>query len=212
MNPDGQSTSNVANNIKRKLNEEGYDVYSDHGEAGEFIGTIAVSYEEKTEGKLGREEEISQLDIAVVEEKPTMEGNLRKAIALIEIEETTDNPKKLIGDIFTVFMGKSIFLPGKKREKVDVNSWTTLIIIGKEPSRKDQLVAHKDRNIYIQDKAKNAMSALETANAKIGNIIVESISINGGLDEKLDAILEEKLMEKIHEAIRRYISIKNMQQ
>ena len=195
MNPDGQSTSNVANNIKRKLNEEGYDVYSDHGEAGEFIGTIAVSYEEKTEGKLGREEEISQLDIAV------MKRNANEGIALVEIEETTDNPKKLIGDIFAVLMGNSIYLPGKKKRKLDVGDWTTLIIIAEG-------VAHEPRNKDIQNMANCARSVFRTTNLMIGNIVIDSFSADKDLEDKC---LEKVLMDKIYDAIQRDVLSQNRQ-
>ena len=182
MNPNGQLTSNVAKYIKDKLNAEGYDVYSDHGEAGEFIGTIAVSINDT----LRQKEEISQLDIAVVEENPKGEEKLRRAIALIEIEETTDNPKKLIGDIFTLLMGKSIYLPGG--EEVVAGEWTTLIIIAKD-------VDHEHRNKEIQNMANDARFAFGTANLKIGNIIIDSFSV--------DKRLENVLMNNIEKAINR---------
>ena len=151
-----------------------------------MTGTIAVSFEGKTKGKLGKEEEISQTDIAVVEENFRQEGSLRKAIALIEIEETTDNPKKLIGDIFAALMGKSIFLPGG--EEVAVGEWTTLIIIAKE-------VGHKHRNDYIQNMANGAKSAFGSANLKIGDIVIDYFSP--------DKSLEKVLTNNINEAIKR---------
>jgi len=176
MNANGQLTSAVARSITGEMNKKGYDVYYDHDKAGEFVGTIAVTIEEK----LSREKEISQLDIAVVKR------NSNKVIALIEIEETTDNPKTLIGDIFAVLMGNSIYRP--RREKMDVREWTTLIIIGKGSG-------HKDRNEHIQKMANDAKSALGTANSRIGNIVIESVSANEDLDKVL--------MKKIDEAIRR---------
>ena len=93
MSTHGQSTSAVAKSITDEMNKRGIDVYYDHGKKSEFVGTIAVSIEEALKSK----NQISQLDIAVVER----DGDTNKAIALIEIEETTDTPKTLIGDIFT---------------------------------------------------------------------------------------------------------------
>jgi hypothetical protein len=176
MNASGQLTSAVAKSITEELNQKGYDVYYDHEKAGKFMGTIAVSIDDK----LSREKEISQLDIAIVERIPN------KAIALIEIEETTDNPKKLIGDIFAVLMGTSTYLPGGK--PVYVGEWTTLMIIGKGPG-------HVDRNERIRKMANNAKSALGTVNSKIGNFVIKSFSVNDDL--------KKVLMEEIDEAIQK---------
>ena len=186
MNAQGLLTSAVAETIRVKMKKKNYDLYYDHKKDGKLTGTIAVSFEGKTKGKLGKEEEISQTDIAVVEENFRQEGSLRKAIALIEIEETTDNPKKLIGDIFAALMGKSIFLPGG--EEVAVGEWTTLIIIAKE-------VGHKHRNDYIQNMANGAKSAFGSANLKIGDIVIDYFSP--------DKSLEKVLTNNINEAIKR---------
>ena len=172
MNAHGQLTSAAARSITAEMNKKGYDVYFDHDKAGEFVGTTAVSSEEK----LSRENEISQLDIAVVERK------FARAIALIEIEETTDNPKKLIGDIFAVLMGNSIHLP--RRKKVEVGKWTSLIIIGKG-------AGHEVRNEHILKMANNAKSALGTKNSTIGNIVIKSLSANEDMEKILMKIIDK---------------------
>jgi hypothetical protein len=176
MSTHGQGTSAVAQAITPKLNERGYDVYYDHGKKGDFVGKIAISIDEK----LSRENEISQLDIAIIKR------GTNKIIALVEIEETTDNPKKLIGDIYTVLMGRSIHLPGRKI--VELGKKPTLIIIGMG-------TRHDERNKYIVEKANIARSRLGTEISKIGNIVIESVT------EKEH--LEKILMEQIEEAIRR---------
>ena len=191
MNALGPLTSEVAKSIAEKLNPRGYDVYFDHAEAGKFAGTIAISIGEK----LSREDEISQLDIAVVE------SNSRKTIALVEIEETSDNPKKLIGDIFAVLMGNSIYLPGKKKRKLDVGDWTTLIIIAEG-------VAHEPRNKDIQNMANCARSVFRTTNLMIGNIVIDSFSADKDLEDKC---LEKVLMDKIYDAIQRDVLSQNRQ-
>ena len=68
MNAQGLLTSAVAETIRVKMKKKNYDLYYDHKKDGKLTGTIAVSFEGKTKGKLGKEEEISQTDIAVVEE------------------------------------------------------------------------------------------------------------------------------------------------
>jgi hypothetical protein len=176
MSTHGQLTSAAAQSIMGELNRRGYDVYYDHGKKGDFVGKIAVSINKD----LGRVKEISQMDIAVINRKTN------KVIALVEIEETTDNPKKLIGDIFSIIMGNSIHPP--KREKVLVGEWTTLIIIGKGGG-------HDVRNERILKLANKAKSALGTVNSSIGNIVIESFPDSGNL--------EKTLMEQIDAAIQR---------
>jgi hypothetical protein len=185
MNPSGRLTSTVAQSIAGKLKDKGFVVYYDHDTASDFAGTIAVSIARK----LSREKEISQLDIAVVEEISN------QAIALVEIEETTDNPKKLIGDIFATLMGNSNYLPGG--EKVFVGEWTSLIIFGKGEG-------HAVRNRDIQKKVMGAKYALGTVNASMGNIVVKS------LQSKDD--LEKVLMKQINLAIQRYDAFKSLPQ
>ncbi len=177
MSTHGQSTSAVAKSITDELNKRGFDVYYDHGKKSEFVGKIAVSIEKKLSGK----NQISQLDIAVVER------DTYKAIALIEIEETTDTPKTLIGDVFTTLMGNSVHLPGRKIT-ADVGNWTTLIILGKG-------VGQDKRIKQIENIVNNAKSALGTGNSRIGNIVIEFFT---NYEE-----LETVLMKKIDEAIQR---------
>jgi hypothetical protein len=180
MNAHGRLTSETAQAITIEMNKRGFDVYYDHGDpSNPFVGTIPVSTEEELTSK----NQISQLDIVVVER----DINKNKAIALIEIEETTDTPKTLIGDIFTTLMGDSVHLPGR-RNKAKVGNWTTLIIIGKD-------AGHEDRNDRICNLANKAKSALGTGNSKIGNIVIEAFSEN--------KLLKDVLMEKIDKAIQR---------
>ncbi|MGA2505498.1 MAG: hypothetical protein ABSG01_15560 [Anaerolineales bacterium] len=140
------------------------------------MGKIAVSIEEK----LSRENELSQMDIAIIKREP------KKLIALVEIEETTNNPKKLIGDIFAVLMGDFIHLPGGTQ--VVMGDKTTLIILGKGED-------HKIRNERLLKLADRAKSALGTVNSKIVKIVIESIGEKNNL--------EELLMKKVDEAIRK---------
>ncbi len=175
MHAQGPLTTAVAGAITKEMNERGYDVYSDHDQAGKFVGTIAVSIGEK----LSREKEISQLDIAVIKRNSN-----NKVIALVEIEETTDNPKKLIGDIWAVLMGNSTWLPGGG--KMSVGPWTSLIIIGKGEG-------HDYRNRRIQEMANKARSAWGTVNSRIGNVVIRSFAENDDL--------KKVLMRQINRAI-----------
>ena len=180
MNAHGQLTAAAAKSIMDEMNSKGYDVYYDHGDpSNPFVGTIAVSIEKELNSK----NQIGQLDIAVV----GRDVNKNKAIALIEIEETTDTPKTLIGDVFTTLMGNSVHLPGRENT-AKVENWTTLIIIGKG-------AGHEDRNQPICDMANNAKTALGTEISKIGSIVITAFS------EKKP--LKDVLVEQIEKAIQR---------
>jgi hypothetical protein len=179
MSVPGQLTSAVAKSITEEINKRGFDIYYDHGEKGEFVGTIAVSIEKE----LSSEKQISQLDIAVV----GRDTNKDKVIALIEIEETTDTPKTLIGDVFTTLMGNSVHLPGRNKI-AEVGKWTTLIVLGKG-ERHDERIKQINKIVNI------AKLDFGTGNSQIGNIVIESFSHN----EKLEKII----MDHIDEAIRR---------
>ncbi len=178
MNAHGRLTAEAAQAITAEMNKRGFDVYYDHGDpSNPFVGTIPVSTEEELTSK----NQISQLDIAIVE-RDTL-----KAVALIEIEETTDNPKTLIGDIFTTLMGDFVHLPSRKKT-AEIGNWTTLIIIGKD-------AGHKDRNDRICNLANKAKSTLGTENSKLGSIVIKSFSGN--------ETLKDVLMQKVKEAIKR---------
>jgi hypothetical protein len=176
MSAHGQLTSENARSITGELNDLGYDVYYDHGVAAEFVGKIVVTMYEK----LTKKNEISQLDIAVIKRETN------KAIALIEIEETTKNPKTLIGDLLAVLMGNTVYCPGKK--KVDVGEWTSLIVIGRGSS-------HEEKNQHILEMANKVMSALGTSNCRIGKLVIETFM---GKED-----LREVLFKQIEAAIKR---------
>lgn len=176
MSAHGQLTSATAGSITGELNDQSYDVYYDHGQVAEFVGKIVVSLDEE----LTKKKAISQLDIAVVERETN------KAIALIEIEETTNNPKTLIGDLLAMLMGNAAYCPGKK--KVDVDEWTSLIVSGKGSG-------HEEKNRYILDMANLTWSALGTSNCRIGKLVIETFKDK----EALKAVL----LVQIEAAIKR---------
>lgn len=107
MDSHDRSTTKFAKSITNGMNKRGLNVYYDYDKKSKFSGTIAISIEKILRSK----NQIGQLDIAIVKS----DKEINRAIVLIEIEETTDTPKTLIGDIFTTLMGDSIHLPGRKK-------------------------------------------------------------------------------------------------
>ena len=88
MSKHGELTAEIGKSLKL----EGYDVFYDHGEPSPSVGKIVSSIDKAP--AMG--EELSQLDIAIIKK------TTNKAVALIEIEETTDTPKTFLGDIFGI--------------------------------------------------------------------------------------------------------------
>ena len=169
MNKDGRLTSKTAETITLEYSK-GYDVYFDHGEPGPFMGTIVSSIDAVP--RMG--EELSQLDIAVIEKSS------RRAVALIEIEETTDTPKTFLGDIFGILMGNSVSFKGNTGDW-KIGSWTTLIVLGCGEN-------HGPRNERLRELALRAKSALGTGNSHIGDIRIASFSEELSLK---DAVMKE---------------------
>ena len=178
MNSHGQYTVAAAEAITDEMDKRGFDVYYDHGKKSDRVGTIAVSFEKK----LHNDSQISQLDIAIVDRQ----ANNYRIIALIEIEDTTDNPKTLIGDVFTTLMGDSVHLPDRSKT-ANVGAWTTLIILGKSGR-------HPDRLKEISKKVNRTKLDFGTENSKIGNIVIDFFP---SADE-----LKKILLDHINNAIR----------
>ena len=156
--------------IARGLKYDGFDVYYDHDVSSENVGKIVSA----TSEEFGRSDELSQLDIAIVEKES------RNAAVLVEIEETNDRPKNLLGDIFGVLLGNHVSFKGRK---LNVGSFTTLILAG--VSKTD----HSTRNDYIQEKTQNI--SISTANAEIGNILIKSYKNGDELVAQLPSLLDK---------------------
>jgi hypothetical protein len=165
-NSRGKFTAKIA----RGLKYEGFDVYYDHDVPSENVGKIVSA----TSEEFGRSDELSQLDIAIVEKES------KNAAVLVEIEETHDRPKNLLGDIFGVLLGNHVSFKGKK---LNVGSFTTLILAG--VSKTD----HGTRNDHIQEKVQNI--SISTENAEIGNILIKSYKDKDELIAELPSLLDK---------------------
>jgi hypothetical protein len=111
----------MASILSRELNNQPLDVLFDHGQKepgpNDRVGKLASWF--GPEFKL--ESRLSLIDIAVV-----LRGSA-KALALIEIEETTDKPKVVLGDVLAILMGNGIKFQGKR--DLLVGRWTSLIVL-----------------------------------------------------------------------------------
>ena len=172
MSIHGEITAEIGRNLKF----EGYDIFYDHGTFSKNVGKIVSALVKDFE----REDELSQLDIAIVEQ------NSDKVVALIEIEETSDRPKLILGDIFGVLFGEHIFFKGIA---LRVGDFTTLVVAGVSKTN------HKERNQYIQDQIIKVKASLDTLNSKIGKVVIKTYTDEKELGALLPSALRETMMK-----------------
>jgi hypothetical protein len=153
--------------------EKRYDVFYDHDSTKEIVGKIVSWFGDK----YNRESELSQLDIAIIEKGSD------KALALIEIEETSDSPKTFLGNVLGVLLGDRISFRGERN--FSVGKYTTLIVLGKSK------VMHKKRNEHLREQGMKIKSSLSTANSAIGNIVIDTFADEKGLYALLSSVLDD---------------------
>jgi hypothetical protein len=174
----GKLTSEVAIMLSQDLALRGFDVLFDHALRGtvppQNLGKIASWFgpEYKSVTQLGF------LDIAVVSKLS------EKAIALVEIEETTDQPKVLLGDLFATLLGEGVKFQGKR--DLLVGPWTTLVILGRSKLR-----SHRARVDYLLEQARQIKTGLNAPNALIGQIVIDLFKDESDLLDKLRRIIQD---------------------
>jgi hypothetical protein len=179
----GELTVKMALKLSVYWEERGYKVLYDHGpsnESGTIVSTIKKEYH--------REDELSQLDIAIVKQ------GSNQVAALVEIEETTDNPKTFIGDVFGVLLGEYIFF---KRQELHIGVFTTLIVVGVNKTN------HKDRNAYISDQVNRIKTSLGTQNAKIGKVVIKTYIDEMELIAQMPSVPAQSEVEGLDKAFKR---------
>ncbi|MFZ6030094.1 MAG: hypothetical protein ACOYYS_20455 [Chloroflexota bacterium] len=173
MKKHGELTARIAKKLFAELESRGYDVLYDHGATNDGnVGKIVSWFGSKYQ----RGAELSQLDIAIVEK------NSGKIFALIEIEETTDNPKKILSDVLGTLLGEHIRFAGNRELTIDSN--TMLIILGQSKKR------HQERNQYIQAQAMKVKSSSATASSKLKTVFVDSFADEDELAKLLPSVLD----------------------
>ena len=179
-NKHGPLTAEIGQILSKVLQGK-YEVFYDHGDPSKNknVGKIVSAIEKD----FNRGDELSQLDIAIVKKSSN-----NKVSALIEIEETTDNPKTFLGDIFGLLMGNYILF-GKKHDLFLVDEQTNLFVVGINK------VDHKKHNDHIIEQVSHIKSKLSTNNAKTGKITIKTFSDDKNLLEKFPPMLYEALKE-----------------
>lgn len=180
--PNGEITARVADSLQQEFGKKGFHITHDHRlgniDSPDNLGKLRTWFGEKPK----REMLLADLDIAIISTDD-------KVVALIEIEETTDKPKVILGDILAILLGSGITF--KNKHDFQIREWTTLIVMSH-----DQRQSHQARNEFLSNQLNSLKSNLNTPNAKIERIMVDSFA-----DEKQ---LEEKLRQHVTKAIAHY--------
>lgn len=167
----GLLTAKVAREISPFWDERGFYVLYDHDLSNKNVGKIMSRFGES----YGRSTQLSHIDIAIVEK------NSDRVFALIEIEETTNKPKSILGDVFGILMGEHISF-GKERPLL-VNEQTILAIFVKSK------VSREDRNKYLREKVEKVKPELGTKNSVIRKVVIETFSDEKKLSGLLSSVL-----------------------
>ncbi len=180
----GELTAHVAQVLAAYLQPTHYDVLFDHGKTnsdradklGKIASWVGPSY--------GYEAILGQLDLAVV-----MPGADRVA-ALIEIEETTDNPKRLIGDIFATLLGEHLTFQGTR--PLQVGEWTTLLVLaqGTSPS-------HQARLDYLQASVTLLKAHTSVSNFRIGSVLLDTFADEADLGTRLKQHVDSAIVRAV---------------
>ncbi len=180
MKRHGEMTAQMGQLLARSLKPRGYVVHYDHGVTGEDVGTI-VSWFEGKEG-YGRDSELSQLDIVILDERT------KKAVLLIEIEETSDRPKAILGDVFAALLGDGIRFGGYSDIAVDEH--TILLVVAISRFGRDAV------DEYIEEKVNTVKAALETRNSQVAEALIWKFANSEDLGERLPGEVERLIVAR----------------
>jgi hypothetical protein len=182
----GALTMQAARVLQPEFSQQGFDILHDHGQPGIdsplLLGKIRSWY-----GEAYKPETIlADLDMAVVSHNEAVAHTDERVYALIEIEETSNQPKVILGDVLATLLGKGIRFQGIR--DLQVGRWTTLIVL-----THDKHESHHNRLPYLAAQSKYLRENLLTPNASIGRVMIDSF-----VD---DLQLQEKLRQNIRGAI-----------
>jgi hypothetical protein len=172
----------AAKHLRQIVTQSELQLFYDHGDTTDATA-IVIWYGEQYK-QLFRPKQLAQLDMVVIQRKSL------HVVALIEIEDTTDNPKTLIGDLMTTLLGSGIAIGAQTHWAI--GPWTTLMVFAHvdNPARQ---AAYQGRIDYLQAQIGQLLPHIETNNARIGRVILDSFVTQTELDAKLQRYLTEAM-------------------
>ena len=177
----GEWTTNVARKLSKTYSSRGLDVLYSHGKKGtdpeKQLGNIVCWFGSVFE----RRAMLAYLDIAVVSQDTS------RVLALIEIEESSATPKKLMADAFTTLVGDHITFQGKR--ELEVGRWTRLIVLAKA----EKVATGSLQLELLQERLNEIKGQLRTGNASVQQIIIGTFQNESDLEAKLTQEIEKAL-------------------
>ena len=184
----GAWTAQVARRLSERYDSRGLDVLCAHRDKrasrdegghvrlGQIVSWISPRFK--------RHARLAFLDIAVVDQISM------RAILPIEVEESKAQPKVVMADLFATLLGDHVtFSAGRRKEDLEIGSWTTLSFLARTTGKGSgnmQLQLLAGRLNQVRDR-------LETPNASIGQIIIETYRDEAELEKKLTSQTEGAL-------------------
>lgn len=163
-----------------------FQLYYDHGVAPD-AQQIVVWYGKEYAPPF-RLQKLAHLDMALIQRSSS------RVLALIEIEDTTANTKTLLGDLMVTLLGSGLAIGSQTHWSL--GPWTAFIVFAHvaTPARQQ---AYQRRFDYLQAEVTHLLPHIETNNAKIGRVLLDSFVTQTELDDKLRRYLHEIIQKSL---------------
>jgi hypothetical protein len=177
MKKAGDLTAKIARDFSKTFATRDIEVIYDHGDpsidGSARVGQIASWFG----NKYNAHSRLALLDIAFIRKGSS------DVLLLVEIEETSSDPKIILGDVFATLLGDHLKFQGKRDLNVSKNTSLLVMIKG----GKDQV---KDRLKYLENQVNNLKFIMSSDNAQLGKIAIRSYMSDNELREGLRSYLE----------------------
>lgn len=174
MSAGHQFTVPTAQYLLQELAGKPLWVIFDHGsteESSQIISWFGPAYVPPL-----RPKQLAQLDIAVIHRETN------QAITLIEIEDSSNNPKTLMSDLLALLLGSGITVKGG--QAIYLGSWTTFIVLAKVEEKQTQS-EYRERIQFLNRQISHIHKVLQTPNAAVGQIMLDTFISQTDLNQKV---------------------------
>jgi hypothetical protein len=114
----------------------------------------------------------------------------KKAILVAEVEESKAHPKLLIADLFATLLGDHITFGPDHKEELRIGPWTTYSIFTKSTGKG----SGEQQLEWLAARLNDVRKRLDTPNAAVGQISIQTYRTEEELREKLSAETEKALL------------------
>ena len=132
-----------------------------------------------------RDSHLAFPDIAVVSQDSS------RVLVLIEIEESSAPPKKLMADALTTLIGDHITFQGRRELKVGL--WTRIVVLAKA----DKVAMGIPRLKLLQERLNEIRGQLRSGNASVQQVVIGTFQDQTNLKAKLFREIEKALVSNV---------------